>query len=127
MSYKVWNHGTAAITALLLAAICGRSQGATGAGVGKTFSSPEEAGAAVLSAAQAGDQQAMITIFGPGSKSILFTGDAKTDKGSGPGQLLAVRAIDIDDKELVLAAGSVRVQDPGAVVRPTEGLEVRTA
>jgi hypothetical protein len=47
---------------------------------GKTFSSPEEAGAAVLAAAQSGDPEAMIAIFGPGSKAVLFSGDADTDK-----------------------------------------------
>jgi hypothetical protein len=80
MSHKFWNQGTAVFAVLLLGAICGRSQTAAGARVGKTFSSPEEAGAAVLAAARSGDQKSMVAIFGPGSKTVLFTGDAKTDK-----------------------------------------------
>jgi hypothetical protein len=80
MSDQHWNPKIAAIAILLMATICGRSQEVAGAGAGKTFSSPEEAGAAVLAAAQAGNQQAMIAIFGPGSKTVLFTGDSKTDK-----------------------------------------------
>jgi hypothetical protein len=74
-----WNQRTSAIATLLLAAVCGKSQGVAGTGGGKTFSSPDEAGAAVLAAAQAGDQRAMIAIFGPGSKTLFFTGDEKTD------------------------------------------------
>jgi hypothetical protein len=80
MSHKFWNQETAALAILLLGAISGRTQTAASAGVGKTFSSPEEAGAAVHSAARSGDQKAMIAIFGPGSRAVLFTGDAKTDK-----------------------------------------------
>jgi hypothetical protein len=80
MSFKFWNQGTAVLAILLLGAICGRSQTAAGAGAGKTFSSPEEAGAAVLAAARSGDRQAMIAIFGRGSKEVLFTGDAATDQ-----------------------------------------------
>src|SRR5215831_12574304 len=80
MSHKFWNEGTAVLAILLLGAICGRSQTAAGAGAGKTFSSREEAGAAVLAAARSGDRQAMIAIFGPSSQAVLFTGDAATDK-----------------------------------------------
>jgi hypothetical protein len=69
------------LSLLLLAAICGRSQTPAGVGkTGKTFASPEEAGAAVLAAARSGDEHAIVAIFGPGSKALLFTGDAKTDK-----------------------------------------------
>jgi hypothetical protein len=45
-----------------------------------TFASPEDAGAAVRKAAQSGDQQALLAIFGPDGRAILFSGDAVKDK-----------------------------------------------
>jgi DUF2950 family protein len=46
----------------------------------KTFASPEAAGTALIAAAKAGDQDALIAIFGPDVKEILFSGDAVQDK-----------------------------------------------
>jgi hypothetical protein len=48
----------------------------------KTFSSPSDAGDAFLAAAKAGDQGALLAIFGPDSKDVLFSGDAVKDKNS---------------------------------------------
>jgi hypothetical protein len=48
--------------------------------VQKTFASPADAGAAFLDAAKSGDQSALLAIFGPGAKDLLFTGDAVKDK-----------------------------------------------
>jgi hypothetical protein len=46
----------------------------------RSFASPEEAGAAMLAAAQAGDQATLLTIFGPDAKDILASGDAVQDR-----------------------------------------------
>ena len=46
-----------------------------------TFTSPDEAGNGLLDAAKAGDQNALLAIFGTGSKDIIFSGDAVQDKG----------------------------------------------
>ncbi len=46
----------------------------------KTFASPADAGAAFLEAAKSGDQGALLTIFGRGAQSVLFSGDAVKDK-----------------------------------------------
>jgi hypothetical protein len=48
----------------------------------KTFASPAEAGDAFLAAAKAGDQSALLAIFGPDSNGVLFSGDAVKDKNS---------------------------------------------
>jgi hypothetical protein len=48
--------------------------------VQKTFSSPENAGAALLNAAKSGNQADLIAIFGPDAKNVLFSGDAVKDK-----------------------------------------------
>ena len=46
----------------------------------KTFPSPDDAGNALLEAAKSGDQNALLAIFGPASKEIVFSGDAVQDK-----------------------------------------------
>jgi hypothetical protein len=48
----------------------------------KTFASPAEAGDAFLAAAKAGDQSALLGIFGPDSNGVLFSGDTVKDKNS---------------------------------------------
>lgn len=48
----------------------------------KTFASPAEAGDAFLAAAKAGDQSALVAIFGPDSNGVLFSGDAVKDRNS---------------------------------------------
>ena len=46
----------------------------------ETFASPTEAGAAFLEAAKSGDQSALLAIFGPDAKDVLFSGDPVKDK-----------------------------------------------
>jgi DUF2950 family protein len=48
--------------------------------VQKTFASPADAGAAFLDAAKSGDPSALLAIFGPDAKDLLFTGDQVKDK-----------------------------------------------
>jgi hypothetical protein len=48
----------------------------------KSFTSPAEAGDAFLAAAKAGDQSALLAIFGPDSNGVLFSGDSVKDKNS---------------------------------------------
>jgi hypothetical protein len=47
---------------------------------GKNFSSPEQAADALVNAAAQFDQTALIEIFGPDGKDIVFTGEAAQDK-----------------------------------------------
>ena len=46
----------------------------------KVFASPDDAGNALLEAAKSGDQNAVLAIFGPESKEIIFSGDPVQDK-----------------------------------------------
>lgn len=46
----------------------------------KTFASPDAAGAALFEAGKAGDQSALMNIFGADGKDILFSGDETRDK-----------------------------------------------
>jgi hypothetical protein len=48
----------------------------------RVFTSPEDAGTALLEAANSGDQNAALAIFGTESKEIIFSGDAVQDKAA---------------------------------------------
>jgi hypothetical protein len=48
----------------------------------RTFSTPQEAGAALLKAAKSGDQGALLEIFGPNGRDLLFTGDPTIDRNA---------------------------------------------
>jgi hypothetical protein len=65
-----------AVTAL--SAGCNKSQAATSGP--ETFASPDNAGQAIYAAAKAGDGNALIAIFGPEAKELIFSGDPVQDK-----------------------------------------------
>jgi Protein of unknown function (DUF2950) len=48
----------------------------------KTFASPDDAGSGLLEAAKSGDQNAVLAIFGPESKEVVFSGDPVQDKAT---------------------------------------------
>jgi hypothetical protein len=48
----------------------------------RVFASPDEAGNGLLEAAKSGDPKAVLAIFGPESKEIIFSGDAVQDKAT---------------------------------------------
>jgi hypothetical protein len=48
----------------------------------KVFASPDDASNALLAAAKSGDQNALLAIFGPDSKEIIFSGDPVQDKNA---------------------------------------------
>jgi hypothetical protein len=45
-----------------------------------TFATPDEAGAALLAAAQSGNPDALLSIFGPDGKNVVLSGDPVKDK-----------------------------------------------
>jgi hypothetical protein len=66
---------------IALLASCNKSENATPEKpVQQTFASPADAGAAFLEAAKSGDQAALLGIFGPNSRDVLFSGDAVKDR-----------------------------------------------
>ncbi len=85
MSHLPSNHKILIFALLVLLASCSRTgkpsanNAAPEKTVPMTFTTPSEAGAALLAAAQSGDQSAWLEIFGPGGTEILFTGDASQD------------------------------------------------
>jgi hypothetical protein len=48
----------------------------------KVFATPDDAGNALWQAAKSGDQSQVLAIFGPGSKKIIYSGDAVQDKAA---------------------------------------------
>src|SRR6478609_5383200 len=71
---------TALFAPILLLSSCNKSE--TPKAAQKSFASPAEAGTAFLEAAKSGDQDALVGIFGPDAKSVLFSGDAVKDKNA---------------------------------------------
>jgi hypothetical protein len=61
---------------------CSKTADTTSQQSQRTFASPEDAGTAFLDAAKSGDQQALLAIFGPDAKNVLFSGDAVKDKNA---------------------------------------------
>src|SRR5215472_6121475 len=88
MSQSAWKHGmrtgawtvSVILTLVLSTGSCTKPRKTAGVAAPMSFGSPEEAESALLKAASAGDQSTLIAIFGPGSKTVLFTGDPATDK-----------------------------------------------
>ena len=73
----------AALLALVVIAVgCKSESAAPKKAVQRTFGSPDDAGAALLDAAQSGNQNALLDIFGPDGKDALFSGDAVKDNGA---------------------------------------------
>lgn len=94
MSHLIRNHKMPAPCFAILVALfalfislasCKKSETATEKStaeqpVQRTFASPADAGAAFVEAAKSGDQSALVAIFGPDAKDVLFSGDAVKDK-----------------------------------------------
>jgi hypothetical protein len=59
-------------------AACGKSEKPSH----RVFASPDDAASGLLEAAKSGDQKAVLAIFGPESKEIIFSGDAVQDKAT---------------------------------------------
>src|SRR6476660_5610929 len=89
MSQVLWNQkiqGFRAGFCLTLFAIiislssCRKSEKVAASNEGqKTFASPQDAGIALLEATKSGNQAALVEIFGPDGKEILFSGDSVKD------------------------------------------------
>ena len=84
---KIMNMRCCAIFILLVLVLsfasCGKSEKpATTEVTQKTFASPDDAAKSLVEAAKAGNHDALIAIFGPGSQDIIFSGDAAQDKTS---------------------------------------------
>lgn len=74
---------TALLAATALLTACNKSESPepeSAKTVQKSFASPADAGSAFVEAAKSGDQSALLAIFGPDAKGVLFSGDPVKDK-----------------------------------------------
>jgi Protein of unknown function (DUF2950) len=69
------------ITMIIMVVACSNKQSATAPTIA-TFASPDAAGTALLAAAKSGDENAVLAIFGPESKAVVFSGDSVQDKAT---------------------------------------------
>jgi hypothetical protein len=77
---------TAGVAMLLVFAACSKKeQPAPTPATPQIFASPEAAGKALMEAAKAQNQDTMLAIFGPGSKELIYSGDAVEDKNATEG------------------------------------------
>jgi Protein of unknown function (DUF2950) len=89
------------------------------------FASPDEAGNALLTAAKSGDQNVLMTIFGPDSKELINSGDAVQDKHTidlfvaGYGQMHRWR--EMPDGSQILLVGADNFPFPIPLKKNTDG------
>lgn len=83
---RLTSYSAMALLALAISlASCGKVQRApdgSNNAIPHKFASPAEAGAALFDAAKAGNQDALLAIFGADGKELLFSGDAVQDKNN---------------------------------------------
>jgi hypothetical protein len=92
MSKAAWNRNalnsrpllsTALLAVITLLASCNKPENPKPErpkAVQTNFASPADAGAGFLEAAKSGDQNALVAIFGPDAKDVLYSGDAVKDR-----------------------------------------------
>ena len=94
----------AAITAAFLMTLAVTTGSFGAAAQQKTFSSPEEAVKATVTAAKNNDDKELLAIFGPAAKELMFSGDPVADKRR-RAQFLAA----YDEKNQLAAEGENRI------------------
>ncbi|HUN62541.1 MAG TPA: DUF2950 domain-containing protein [Candidatus Sulfotelmatobacter sp.] len=86
----------------------------------KNFATPAEAVHALMAATEAGDQDAMLAIFGDDGKELVDSGDAVQDKAGREAFVKAYKTkhaiVKVDDKTRVLQVGSKGWQLPIPIV-----------
>src|SRR5260370_4973810 len=69
------------LTIVLPLAACKKSENPEKPSI-SVFASPDDASNALLVAAKSGDQNALLAIFGPDSKEVIYSGDSVQDKNA---------------------------------------------
>jgi Protein of unknown function (DUF2950) len=88
---------------------CSKPENPPKAAEATTFASPDEAGKALMAAAQSGNADTIAAIFGPDSKQILASGDPTQDKENVAAFIAAYGVMNrwrkMDDKSQILVLG----------------------
>jgi Protein of unknown function (DUF2950) len=84
IKFYQWRILAALLPVLVLLASCSKQEkpAETQTQAQKTFASPDDAAKGLVEAAKSQNQDAILAIFGPGSKDIIYSGDAAEDKGA---------------------------------------------
>jgi Protein of unknown function (DUF2950) len=70
------------LTLMVFGSACSKSPSANNPASIKVFATPEDAGNGLLAAAKSGDPNAVLAIFGPSAKDLVFSGDGVEDKAA---------------------------------------------
>jgi hypothetical protein len=91
-------------------AACSQSKRAPAVPAQRTFRSPDEAGKALVEAAESGDRNSLLAMFGSGSDSTIYSGDPTEDKLSFANFAKAYQVMNrwrnVDDKTEILFVGA---------------------
>ncbi len=91
----------------------------------KTFAAPDDAGKALSEAAKANNRDTLLVIFGPGSKDIIYSGDAEEDKAAIEGFAAAYAKMNrwrkLDDGSQVLLVGETNTAFPVPLKKNSSG------
>ena len=91
------------VVLLAISACTKKEQPAPASASPQAFASPEAAGKALVEAAKSQNQDTILAIFGPGSKELIYSGDAAEDKASFDG---FVQAYNVMNRWRTLPDGS---------------------
>ena len=125
--YKLHARCTIALSVAMFVGLsgCKKSAEAAGSARPQTFASQEAAADAIYNAAQAGDNGALVKIFGSDAKELLFSGDPVEDKAA---QSKFIRAYDemhrwerLRNGKLVLALGAENYPFPFTLTKNSNG------
>lgn len=91
----------------------------------QVFASPDDASNGLLEAAKSGDQNAVLAVFGPESKEIIFSGDAVQDKATVESFVTAYEAMHrwrkMPDDSQILVIGADNFAFPIPLIRNGAG------
>jgi hypothetical protein len=91
----------------------------------KTFAAPADAGKALADAAKAENRDTLLAIFGPGSKDIIYSGDAEEDKASMDGFAAAYAKMNrwrkLDESSEILLVGETNTAFPVPLKKHSSG------
>ncbi len=91
----------------------------------KTFAAPADAGKALADAAKAKNRDTLLAIFGPGSKDIIYSGDAEEDKTAMDGFAAAYAQMNrwrkLDDSSQILLVGETNTAFPVPMKKNSSG------
>jgi len=121
--------GKAFAVVALLAAMAACHHNASSAGQAapgqKTFASPDDAARALVEATRSGNEQQILEVFGPGTRDILYSGDATEDKADMAGFAAAYEQMNrwrrLENGNEILVVGATNTAFPVPLRKDRKG------